>query len=325
MTVERLGLTRFAWLSIATALVTMGLKATAYLLTGSVGLLSDALESGVNLVAAIIALISLIVAAQPPDAEHAYGHSKAEYFSSGVEGGLILLAAATIIISAGERLLHPKPLQQLDIGIAMAVLASGLNFAVARVLLRAGREHESATLEADAQHLLSDVWTSVGVVLGIGAVAVTGWHVLDPIVAIVVALQIARTGIRLTRSSLSGLMDTALPASEEDAITAILGRYETDGVHYHALRTRRAGARRFVSVHIQVPGVWSVQQGHTLLEEIEREIRSALPRVAVFTHLEPVEDPASWDDVILLREERGETKDQTGLGDLPGLDRSDSG
>jgi cation diffusion facilitator family transporter len=207
----------------------------------------------------------------------------------------------------------------------MAVLASALNFAVARILLRVGREHESATLEADAQHLLSDVWTSVGVVLGIGAVAVTGWHVLDPLVAIVVALQIGRTGIRLTRSSLSGLMDTALPAAEEAAIAAILERYETDGVHYHALRTRRAGARRFVSVHIQVPGIWTVQQGHTLLEKIEREIRGALPRVAVFTHLEPVEDPASWDDVALLREELGETKDLTGRQDPSGLDETDLG
>lgn len=303
MSVERPGLARFAWLSIATALATMGLKATAYVLTGSVGLLSDALESGVNLIAAIIALISLSVAAQPPDAEHAYGHSKAEYLSSGFEGGLIMLAAVTIIVSAGERLIHPKPLQQIDVGMGVAVLASALNFAVARVLLQAAREHESATLEANAHHLLSDVWTSAGVLLGVGAVAVTGWQVLDPIVAIVVALQIALTGIRLTRSSLSGLMDTALPDEEEAAITAILDRYQASGVHYHALRTRRAGARRFVSVHIQAPGKWSIQKGHTLLEEIEGEIRAALPRVAVFTHLEPLEDPASWDDVELQREE----------------------
>ncbi len=303
MSVERPGLARFAWLSIATALATMGLKATAYVLTGSVGLLSDALESGVNLIAAIIALISLSVAAQPPDAEHAYGHSKAEYLSSGFEGGLIMLAAVTIIVSAGERLIHPKPLQQIDVGMGVAVLASALNFAVARVLLQAAREHESATLEANAHHLLSDVWTSAGVLLGVGAVAVTGWQVLDPIVAIIVALQIALTGIRLTRSSLSGLMDTALPDEEEAAITAVLDRYQASGVHYHALRTRRAGARRFVSVHIQAPGKWSIQKGHTLLEEIEGEIRAALPRVAVFTHLEPLEDPASWDDVELQREE----------------------
>jgi cation diffusion facilitator family transporter len=304
MTVERLGLIRFAWLSIATALVTMGLKATAYLLTGSVGLLSDALESGVNLIAAIVALISLTVAAQPPDAEHAYGHSKAEYFSSGLEGGLILLAAATILITAGERLLHPRPLQQLDIGVGVAVIAAMLNFVVARILLKAGREHESATLEADAHHLLTDVWTSAGVLLGLGAVAITGWEILDPLVAIVVAMQIARTGVRLMRQSLSGLMDTALPPEEESVIGEILDHFAVDGVQYHALRTRRAGARRFVSVHIQVPGMWTVQQGHTLLEEIERSVRTSLPRVTIFTHLEPVEDPTSWDDVSLTREEQ---------------------
>jgi cation diffusion facilitator family transporter len=304
MTVERLGLTRFAWLSIATALVTMGLKASAYLLTGSVGLLSDALESGVNLIAAIVALISLTVAAQPPDAEHAYGHSKAEYFSSALEGGLILLAAATILITAGERLLHPRPLQQLDVGAGVAVLAAILNFVVARILLRAGREHESATLEADAQHLLTDVWTSAGVLLGLGAVAITGWEFLDPLVAIVVAVQIGRTGVRLMRQSLSGLMDTALPPEEESVICDILDRFAVDGVQYHALRTRRAGARRFVSVHIQVPGIWTVQQGHTLLEDVERAVRTSLPRVTIFTHLEPVEDPASWEDVSLTREEQ---------------------
>lgn len=303
MKVERLGLTRFAWLSIATAIVTMGLKASAYLLTGSVGLLSDALESGVNLAAAIVALVSLTVAAQPPDAEHAYGHSKAEYFSSALEGVLIIVAAATIIASAIERLLHPQPLQQLDLGVGVAVLAAILNFAVARVLLQAGRAHESATLEADAHHLLSDVWTSVGVVIGVGIAAYTGWEPIDPIVAIVVAMQIAWTGYRLTRSAMLGLMDTALPDDEMEAITAILDEYAGAGVTFHALRTRRAGARRFVSVHIQVPGSWTVQEGHTLLEEIERRIRNCLPRITVFTHLEPAEDPTSWEDITLTREE----------------------
>lgn len=303
MTAGRLSLTRFAWLSIATALVTMGLKATAYLLTGSVGLLSDALESGVNLAAAIVALVSLTVAAQPPDAEHAYGHSKAEYFSSALEGVLIIVAGATIMVSAVERLLHPKPLQQLDLGLAIAVVAALLNFVVARILLRAGREHESATLEADAQHLLSDVWTSVGVVAGVGIAAVTGWEALDPVVAIIVAAQIGRTGYRLTRNALMGLLDTALPDEEMETITDILQGYASQDVTFHALRTRRAGARRFVSVHIQVPGTWTVQQGHTLLEEIEGEVRRSLPRVSVFTHLEPAEDPVSWDDVELTREE----------------------
>jgi cation diffusion facilitator family transporter len=303
MTVDRRGLTRFAWLSIATALVTMGLKATAYLLTGSVGLLSDALESGVNLIAAIVALISLTVAAQPPDAEHAYGHSKAEYFSSALEGGMIILAGVTIIFTAGERLLHPKPLQQLDLGVGIAVVAALLNFVVARILLQAARTHESATLETDAYHLLSDVWTSVGVVAGVTAAALTGWNVLDPLIAIVVALQIGRTGYRLARNAFSGLMDTALPEDEQAKITAIFEQYSADGVTFHAFRTRRAGAQRFVSVHIQVPGSWTVQRGHTLLEDIERQVRHALPRVSVFTHLEPAEDPVSWDDVGLTRDE----------------------
>ena len=294
---------RFAWLSIATALVTMGLKAGAYLLTGSVGLLSDALESSVNLVAATIALVSLWVAAQPPDEEHAYGHTKAEYFSSAVEGGLILVAALAIMVSAGERLLHPRPLQQLDIGLGISVVAALLNLIVARVLARAGRDYESATLTADAQHLMTDVWTSAGVVLAVGAVAVTGWQPLDPIIAMVVSLQIVRSGLRLVREAASGLMDTALPEEEQEQITAILDEHvaKADGVQYHALRTRRSGAQRFVSVHIQVPGAWSVQHGHTLLEEIEHDIRRALPRVHVFTHLEPLEDPVSWDDITLDR------------------------
>lgn len=298
---ERKRLTRFAWLSIATALVTMGLKAVAYLLTGSVGLLSDALESSVNLVAAIIALVSLSVAAQPPDEEHAYGHSKAEYFSSAVEGGLILVAALAILVSAGERLLHPRPLQQLDLGLAVSVLAALLNLVVARVLARAGDEYESATLTADAQHLMTDVWTSAGVVLAVGAVAVTGWQPLDPLIALVVAMQIVRSGLRLVREAAQGLMDTALPEQEQEQIVAILEVHAVDGVQYHALRTRRSGAQRFVSVHIQVPGAWSVQRGHTLLEEIEQDIRQALPRVHVFTHLEPLEDPVSWADIRLDR------------------------
>lgn len=298
---ERKRLTRFAWLSIATALITMGLKAGAYLLTGSVGLLSDALESSVNLVAATIALVSLWVAAQPPDEEHAYGHTKAEYFSSAVEGGLILVAALAILASAGERLLHPRPLQQLDVGLAISVLAALLNLVVARVLARAGSEYESATLTADAQHLMTDVWTSVGVVLAVGAVAMTGWQPLDPIIAIAVSLQIVRSGIRLVREAAQGLMDTALPETEQEQITEILEVHALDGVRYHALRTRRSGAWRFVSVHIQVPGAWSVQRGHSLLEEIERDIRETLPRVHVFTHLEPLEDPVSWEDIRLDR------------------------
>lgn len=299
---DRLHLTRFAWLSIGTALLTMGLKATAYLLTGSVGLLSDAMESGINLVAAIAALIALSVAAQPPDAEHAYGHSKAEYFSSALEGGLILLAAVTIVATGVERLLHPRELQQLDLGIGVAVLASVFNLATAVVLRRAGRAYESATLEADAQHLLSDVWTTAGVVVGVGAAWLTGWQPLDPIVAIIVGVNIGWTGVGLVRSAMAGLMDTALPPEEQAIINEVLEKYSGGGVQFHAVRTRRAGAQRFVSFHVLVPGALTVQQGHDLLEEIEQQIRASLPRTSVFTHIEPLEDPSSWNDP-LIREE----------------------
>jgi cation diffusion facilitator family transporter len=303
---ERKRLTRYAWLSVATAIFTIVLKTGSYLFTGSVGLLSDALESGVNLVAAVAALIALTVAAQPPDEEHAYGHAKAEYLSSGFEGGLILLAAVTIIASALERLLHPQALQQLDLGLLISLVAALLNLGTALILMRAARAYESATLEADARHLMTDVLTSGGVLLGIGAVALTGWEILDPILAILVALHIARTGVLLLRSSALGLMDTALPQAEQARIIAILDRHATNGVQYHALRTRQSGAQRFVSVHIQVPGTWAVQRGHSLLEEIERDMRGALPRLSVFTHLEPVEDPVSWEDIELHRSDQSD-------------------
>jgi len=303
---ERRNLVRFAWLSIGTAVLTMGLKAGAFLLTGSVGLLSDALESGVNLVAAIAALISLMVAAQPPDEQHAYGHTKAEYFSSALEGGLILIAALAIMATAVERVLHPQPLQQLSLGLIISVVAGVLNFLTAQVLLRAGRRHESVTLEADAQHLMTDVWTTAGVLLGVAAVMVTGWEILDPLIAFAVGLQIVRTGAGLVWKASMGLMDTALPAGEVAKIVALLEEHCEEGVTFHALRTRQSGAQRFVSVHIQVPGAWSVQRGHALLEEVEADIRGALPRVAVFTHLEPAEDPVSWEDITLHRPEEEE-------------------
>jgi cation diffusion facilitator family transporter len=299
---NRQSLQRYAWLSIATALVTIGLKAGAYWLTGSVGLLSDALESGVNLVAAIFALIMLGIAAQPPDEEHAFGHSKVEYFSGGLEGGLILVAAMTIAISAVERLFRPVPLEQLGIGLVVSVVAAVLNLVTARILLRAGQQYRSLTLVADAQHLLTDVWTTVGVVIGVGVVALTGWEVFDPIIALVVAGQIIYTGIKLVRESALGLMDTALPPDEQQILVGILEKRKEEGVYYHALRTRQSGPQRFVSVHIQVPGAWSVQEGHALLEEIEADIRESLRPVSIITHLEPVEDPASWQDIPLIRE-----------------------
>ena len=294
-------LTRYAWLSVATAVGVIVLKVAAYLLTGSMGFLSDALESGANIIAAIITLVALLVAARPPDKEHAYGHSKAEYLSSGAEGALILLAASFIAWQALLRLLNPEPLAQVGLGILVSAVAAVANFSVARILLKAGREHRSDALTADAQHLLTDVWTSVGVIIGVALVSLTGWLWLDPVVALIVAAQILLTGYKLVRNAVNGLMDAGLPDEEVARIRAILDRFGEEGVRYHALRTRSSGAQRFVSVHIQVPGDWSVQRGHELLEEIEREIRLELSPVNVITHIEPVEDPVSWKDATLNR------------------------
>jgi cation diffusion facilitator family transporter len=299
--IERRRLTRYAWLSVLAAILTIGLKSSAFLLTGSVGLLSDALESGVNLVAALVALVVLTVAAQPPDAEHTYGHAKAEYFSSGVEGALILVAAITIAVSAVKRLLDPQPLESVGLGLAVSIVAAGLNLVVARVLLRAGRQYRSVALEADAQHLYADVWTTGGVIVGIAAVALTGWLRLDPIIALIVAANIVISGVRLLKGSVLGLMDTALPADELAIVVAILDGYAREGVQYHALRTRQSGAQRFMSVHVQIPGAWTVHDGHSLLEDIERDVRKALAPISVLTHLEPIEDPRSWEDIPINR------------------------
>lgn len=298
---QRQTLTRFAWLSIGAAALTIGLKFAAYLVTGSVGILSDALESLVNLAAALMALAMLTVASRAPDEMHAFGYGKAEYFSSGVEGALILLAAASIVWTALPRLASPQPLEQVGIGVAVSVIASAINFGVARSLLRAGKAYRSITLEADAHHLITDVWTSAGIITGILAVHFTGWQRLDPIIAIVVAANIVRIGAQLLRRSVLGLMDRALPAAEQDAIKEVLSRYERRDIHFHALRTRRAGARSFVSMHVLVPGNWTVQRGHDALEEIERDVRTAVPGSSVFTHLEPRDDPAAWQDNELDR------------------------
>ncbi|MBK9715645.1 MAG: cation transporter [Kouleothrix sp.] len=300
---ERSSLTRFAWLSIAAALATIGLKAAAYWLTGSVGLLSDALESGVNLVAAIMALAMLTIAARPPDDEHAYGHAKAEYFSSGVEGALILVAALSIAATSVQRLLNPQPLEQVGLGLAVSVVASAINLGVALVLRRAGKQYNSITLDADSAHLMTDVWTSVGVVVGVGLVALTGWERLDPIIAMLVAANILWSGFGLLRRSALGLMDTALPMGDLAAVHAVQERYAQGGITFHALRTRQAGPRSFISMHVLVPGDWTVQRGHSLLEQIEADIRHALPHANVLTHLEPLDDPTSWQDTELDREE----------------------
>jgi cation diffusion facilitator family transporter len=298
---DRRFLTRFAWLSVSAAVLTITLKTGAYLLTNSVGLLSDAIESMVNLAGALMALAMLTVAARPPDQDHSYGHSKAEYFSSVIEGTLILVAAASISVAAVFRLINPRPLEQIGLGLAVSVIASLLNLAVALVLMRAGKRHQSITLEASAHHLFTDVWTSVGVLVGVGAVALTGWQRLDPIVALLVAANIVWTGVGLVRRSVAGLMDIALPIEEQRTLQDALARYAESGIQFHALRTRQAGPRRFVSVHVLVPGEWTVLRGHQLLERIEADIRGLLPNVTVLTHLEPRDDPSSWDDIALDR------------------------
>ena len=298
---NRPSLTRFAWLSIAAAVLTIGFKSTAYLLTGSVGLLSDALESGINLIAAVIALGALTIVARPPDNEHNFGHDKAEYFSSGVEGILIVFAAVGIAYTSIQRLMNPQPLEQVGIGLVVSIIASLINFTVARILLTASKQNNSITLEADSHHLMTDVWTSVGVVIAVGAVAVTGWLWLDPIIGIVVALNITWSGAKIMRRSAMGLMDTGLPADDLSRLTTILDSYTANGIEWHALRTRQAASRYFVSVHILVPGEWTVKSGHDLVEKLDRDIRSELPQITLTTHLEPLGDPSAMQDMALDR------------------------
>lgn len=294
--------TQFIRLSLAAAVLTIALKFGAYFVTGSVGLFSDAAESLVNLIAALVALWAVWLAALPPDETHAFGHSKAEYFSSGLEGALIVIAAFTIAWSAVQRLLAPQPVEQIGWGLALSLLATAINGGVALVILRGGKRLRSISLRANGQHLLTDVWTSLGVIVGIGLVAVTGWLVIDSVIALLVAANIVWTGVRLIRETGLGLLDTALPADEQQQISDVLQRYRNQGIAFHAVRTRRAGPRRFVSLHVLVPGGWNVKHGHDVCEEIELAISNTLPDTNVTTHLEPLEDPAAWADQELDRE-----------------------
>ena len=289
-------LQRYAWLSIAAAVVTILLKGIAWWLTGSVGLLSDALESFVNLAGAIMALAMLSLAASPADDKHAYGHGKAEYFSSAFEGFLILLAAVSIAYTAIDRFLHPQEIEAVGVGLLVSVVASLINLFAARELLKAGRAHNSITLEADAKHLMTDVWTSVGVIIGVGLVWLSGWLWLDPLIALVVAANIVWTGWHLMSRSASGLMDAAIPAEQIASIEVVLSKYRQQGLDFHALRTRQAGRQAFISLHVLVPGEWTVQRGHDVVEDIEADIRATVPFSHLTTHLEPIEDPASHAD-----------------------------
>ena len=294
-------LKRYAWLSILTAVATILLKAVAWQLTDSVGLLSDALESVVNLAGAMMALAMISLAALPPDEDHAYGHGKAEYFSAGFEGLLILVTAMAIGATAIMRLFDPRPLEQVGIGLAVSLAASLLNLVTALILRAAGRRYRSLTLEADAHHLLTDVWTSVGVIVGLAAVSLTGWLWLDPVIALLVAGNILRIAWKLLYSSAQGLMDRALPDADTVLLRAIFDQHRAQGIEFHALRTRESGARRFIDVHVLVPGHWSVQHAHELVEKIEADIRHALPQSTILTHLEPLEDPLSLADIALDR------------------------
>jgi cation diffusion facilitator family transporter len=292
---------KLLWLAIAAAVATITLKTTAWLLTDSVGLLSDAAESVVNLVAAVVAMLAMRWALKPADEEHAYGHQKAEYFAAGVEGAMIVVAAMIIGATALPRLFDPQPIEAAGLGVAISTGASLINLAVGALLLREGRRLRSIILEADGKHLLADVWTSVGVLGAVILVALTGWNILDPLIALAVAVNIIVTGLRLVLRSIGGLMDRGLDAAEQATIATVLTRFEQDGISYHALRTRQAGSRAFVSLHVLVPGAWTVQQGHDVAEEIEDALRAALPHATVFTHLEPAEDPRSFADVDLDR------------------------
>jgi cation diffusion facilitator family transporter len=293
-------LQRLMFLSVLAALLTIGLKSVAYYVTGSVGLLSDAAESLVNLVAALTALLSLWYAARPVDSSHTYGHEKIEFFSSGLEGALIFAAAGGIAWYAVYRLLRPQPLEALDLGTPIAVAAALVNLAVGRVLLRAGRRAESIAVEAHGRHLLTDVWTTAGVVAGVGAVWLTGRLWLDPVVALVLAANLFRTGFDLGRRSFHGLMDRALPAEEQAAVRAAIEQHLEPGMDYHALRTRRAGPRRFADFHLLVPGVYTVHRAHEITNRIEGAIRAAFPDMEVTVHIEPIEERSAWEDSALV-------------------------
>ena len=310
--------TRFyAALSIAAALATVGLKAAAYALTGSVGLLSDAAESSANLVAAIGAFWALSAAARPPDEEHAYGHTKAEFFSSALEGALVLAAAGFIAATAVGRLYDPQPLENVGVGLVVSLVAAVLNGAVGMILLRAGGDLRSAALRADGRHLLTDVWTTAGVIAGVLLVGATGWLVLDSLIAIVVAANIVWVGLRILNEAAHGLLDTALPPEDLEVVEAVMSRYRQryreEGIEFHALRTRSAGARRFVSMHVLVPGSWSVWRGHDLSEDLEHDVVEALPMTTAFVHLEPLEDEASFRDLGLDRSDLAESSPDAAL------------
>lgn len=293
---QRKSLAPIIWFSIIASILTISIKSAAYFMTGSVGFMSDAMESFINLAAGIVAFVMLTIAARPPDKEHPFGHDKAEYFSSLIEGVLIVIAAIGIAYAAIDRIYHPKPLEELSIGMVLSVIATLINFATARILLHYGKKHNSITIESDAHHLMTDVWTTVGIIVGIGLVKFTNWQLLDPLMAIAVAIGIVYTGTKLIIRSTDGLMDTKLSEKELVIITEILDRYKNKGIYYHALYTRQASSKRFITFHLLFPGELSVHDAHETSKIIENEIRVKLPYSDVFVHLEPLNDPDAQDD-----------------------------
>lgn len=292
----QINLAKFAWMSIIVSVIVFGMKMAAWWATGSVGLLSDALESTVNIVAAVVALFALRTAMKPADAVHHFGRGKAEYFSASIEGFMILLAALIIVYTAIERIITPRELEQIGWGLTISTVAAMINGGAALILLRAGKQHRSPVLVADGKHLLTDVWTSVGVIVGVGLVVITGINRLDGVVALAVGLNIIVTGVNLLRSSTAGLMDKALSDEDHLKIVDVLTKYESETVKFHALQTREAGRQRFISMHVLVPGAWTIQKGHDLSEELEADIIALLPNTLVTTHVEPLEDERSWAD-----------------------------
>jgi cation diffusion facilitator family transporter len=283
-------------LSVAVALVTMALKFGAWWLTGSVGLLSDALESLVNLAGAAFAWLMVTVAAAPPDQDHPYGHHKAEYFSSGFEGLLILVAALAICVAAVDRFLHPQPLPSLGIGLALSTLSSVLNGVLAWAMLRKAREHRSVALEADARHLFTDVWTSAGVVVALIAVAFTGWLWLDPVIAVAVALNILREAVRLLWGATDGLMDRALEPDVQRQIQETLREFAHQAIRFDHVVTRRAGQRRFVDLHMHMPASWTLRRAAALRASVEQALMQAVPGLRARIELLPSDVEAHFND-----------------------------
>jgi cation diffusion facilitator family transporter len=285
-------LKKLLWLSVLVAVLTITIKTYAWYLTDSVGLLSDAMESFVNLASAVFALLMVSVAETPADEDHPYGHHKAEYFSSGFEGVLIMGAAIGIIWAAISRFMSPKPVEALSVGIALAVLSSAMNAALAYVMFKVAKEHRSIALEADARHLVVDVWTSAGVVIGLLAVYLTGWYALDPCIAILIAINILREGVDLIWQSSSGLMDEAVEPEVKAQIEAVLAEFSNyqgvqQNLRFDHITTRRAGQRRFVDMHMHMPGEWTLEQAATLRGNVEKSLMSAVPGLRASIQLLP--------------------------------------